>query len=332
MRAWVVESPGPAEHRPLVQVELTVPEPGPGEVRIRVQACGVCHTDLHIAEGDLPLQKQPVVPGHQVVGVVDALGPGVEHLRPGDRVGLTWLAGACGECDFCRSGRENLCPRAQFTGYHRDGGYAEFALARAEYAVPLPAGLDALQAAPLLCAGVIGYRSLRQAEVQPGQRLGLIGFGASAHLVLQVARHWGCEVQVFTRSRQHRELALRLGAAWAGGIDDQPPAPCDSAILFAPVGELVPKALAHLRLGGTLAINAVHLSDIPAMSYGLLFGERTVRSVSHVTRRDAVEFLALAAEIPIRPEYEVYPFEQANEALVAVKESRVNGAAVLVVG
>lgn len=331
MRAWVVRRPRPADHQPLELVDLPRPSPGPGQVRLRVLACGVCHTDLHIAEGDLPLRRQPVVPGHQAVGVVEALGPGVSGLRIGERVGVTWLGGACGECEFCQEGLENLCPGALFTGYDLDGGYAEFMLVRAEYAAPLPAGLDPLVAAPLLCAGVIGYRSLRLSGVGPGQRLGLVGFGASAHLVLQLARHRGCEVLVFTRSQHHREQALALGAAWAGGLGDRAPVLCHGMILFAPAGELVPRSLAYLRPGGTLAINAVHLSDIPAFSYELIYRERAVRSVAHVTRRDAVEFLALAAEIPLRPQVRIYPFGYANEALLAVKRAAVSGAAVLAV-
>lgn len=333
MRAWVVRTPRPLDMTvgagPLTLADLPVPEPGPGEVRLRVLACGVCHTDLHIAEGDLPLRRGPVVPGHQLVGVVDAAGPGTAHPPPGTLVGVTWLAGACGTCAHCRAGAENLCPDAQFTGYDRDGGYAEYAVVRAGYAHPIPAGLDPLEAAPLLCAGVIGYRSLRRAEVAPGSRLGLIGFGASAHLALQVARHWGCEVYVFTRSRHHREQARRLGAAWAGGIEDKPPAPCHSQILFAPAGDLVPRCLPHLAPGGTLAINAVHMSDIPGFPYDLLFQERTVRSVSHVTREDAAAFLPLAARIPLRPQVEVYPFDQAPAALLSIKRSQVTGAAVL---
>lgn len=252
-------------------------------------------------------------------------------LRTGERVGVTWLGGACGECEFCQEGLENLCPGAMFTGYDIDGGYAEFMLVRAEYAAPLPAGLDSLTAAPLLCAGVIGYRSLRLSGAGPGQRLGLVGFGASAHLVLQLARHRGCEVLVFTRSQHHREQALSLGAAWAGGLGDRAPELCHGMILFAPAGELVPRSLAYLRPGGTLAINAVHLSEIPAFSYELIYRERAVRSVAHVTRRDAAEFLALAAEIPLRPQVRVYPFGYANEALLAVKRAAVSGAAVLAV-
>ena len=331
MRAWLVETPSPAEQQPLRLRDLPLPEPGPGEVRIRVEACGVCRTDLHIAEGDLPRKRRLIIPGHQIVGTVDARGSGAGALHLGTRVGVTWLAAACGECEHCLEGAENLCSRAAFTGYDRDGGFAEYAIVRADFAAPLPPGLDALRAAPLLCAGVIGYRSLRLSGVQPGQRLGLVGFGASAHLVIQVARYWGCEVCVFTRGREHQEHARRLGAAWAGDIGDTPPAPCHAVILFAPVGALVPECLRHLRPGGTLAINAVHMSDIPALPYHLLFYERTVRSVSHVTRRDAAEFLALAAQIPVRAEHVVYPFAQANQALLDIKRSRIAGAAVLAV-
>lgn len=329
MRAWVVGRLGPVEDRPLVEQRLPLPVPGPGEVRLRVLACGVCHTDLHLAEGDLPPRRAEVVPGHQIVGRVEALGEGIVEPREGAIVGVTWLAGACGACPYCRSGRENLCGAATFTGWDRHGGYAEHVTARADYTVPLPGGLSATEAAPLLCAGVIGYRSLRLSGVRRGERLGLVGFGASAHLVLQVARHLGCEVFVFTRGEHHRRQARAMGAAWVGGLEEETPADCDGMILFAPSGALVPRCLHHVRRGGTLAINAVHLSDIPPLRYDLLFGERAVRSVSHVTRQDAREFVALAAEAPVRAEVTLYPFERANEALRDVKEARLEGQAVL---
>ncbi len=328
--------PAPVDTRPLSLVEqpLLVPQVGPAvpDVLLRVLVCGVCRTDLHIIEGELPPHKLPLTPGHQVVGVVEAVAPGIAWPRPGDRVGVAWLHSACGQCAFCRAGQENLCDRAQFTGWDVDGGYASYMLARSEFLVPLPEAFAAQAAAPLLCAGVIGYRSLRLAEVQPGERVGLFGFGASAHLALQVARHWGCLVAVFTRGSRHRRLAEALGAAWVGGADDRPAWPLDRAVIFAPAGELVPVALAHLRQGGTLAINAIHMSPLPKMDYNLLYGERTVRSVTNATRRDAAEFMALAGEIGIRIEVEAFALTEANQALIRLKRSELNAAAVLVVG
>jgi propanol-preferring alcohol dehydrogenase len=329
MRAWLVESPRPVAEDPLVRSELPTPVPGPGEVRLRVLACGVCHTDVHVAEGDLPLRAGPVVPGHQIVGEVEARGPGVSRPRPGEVVGVTWLGGTCGVCDHCDEGRENLCADATFTGWDRHGGYAEWAVARADVTASLPSGLPPREAAPLLCAGVIGYRSVRLTGLRPGQRLGLVGFGASAHLVLQMARHWGCEVTVFTRGEHHRRQALALGAVRAEGIEDGDPAECHAIVTFAPAGELVPASLRHLRRGGTLAINAVHLTDIPSFPYERIFGERAVRSVSHVTRADAREFLELAAVASIRAEVRTYAFEHANEALRDVKAAAIAGQAVL---
>jgi propanol-preferring alcohol dehydrogenase len=297
-----------------------------------VLACGVCRTDVHVAEGDLPLRAGPVVPGHQVVGVVEAHGQGVDLPRIGDRVGVTWLASTCGRCAACLAGRENLCAEARFTGWDRDGGFAERAVARADFCVALPAALSPLEAAPLLCAGVIGYRALRLSGVTRGERLGLVGFGASAHLALQAARARGCEVFVFTRGERHRKDALALGAAWAGPLGDGPaggPAECDAVVTFAPSGDVVPAALAHVRPGGTVAINAVHLSDIPSFPYERLFGERVLRSVSNLTRADAREFLELAASAPVRAHPVAYPFDRANDALRDVAESRLEGQAVL---
>jgi propanol-preferring alcohol dehydrogenase len=336
----ILRAPRPAEDNPLELADLPVPEPGPGEVRLRVLACGVCHTDLHLAEGELPLPRLPVVPGHQVVGVVEALGPDLTigpagrsgKLIAGTRVGVPWLHWACGRCDYCRRGQENLCPNARFTGQHVDGGFAETMIAPADFVYPIPAGFSDEQAAPLLCAGVIGYRSLRLSEIEPGGRLGLYGFGASAHVTIQVARHWGCQVYVFTRSEDHQRHALELGAAWAGEAQDTPPAPLDSAITFAPAGRLVPHALRALRPGGTLAINAVHMSPIPEMPYKLIYGERTVRSVANATRRDALELLQLAAQIPVHTNVERYPLAQANAALQRLKRAEIRGAAVLTVG
>ncbi len=329
MKAMLLRVPRPVEENPLELADLPLPEPAPGQVRLRVRACGVCHTDLHLAEGEIATPRLPVVPGHQVVGEVDAVGAGVSRFAPGDRVGVPWLYSTCGRCDYCRRGQENLCDHARFTGQHADGGFAGYMVVPADFACPLPPGFPDEQAAPLLCAGIIGYRSLRLSEVQPGGYLGLYGFGASAHVTIQVARHWGCQVYVFTRSAQHRRHALELGAAWVGQAQDTPPRPLDSAITFAPAGWLVPHALRALRKGGTLAINAIHMSPIPEMPYALLYGERTVRSVANATRQDAAELLQLAAEIPIRTDVELYPLAEANAVLQRLKRGEVQGAAVL---
>jgi propanol-preferring alcohol dehydrogenase len=325
----ILHRPLPVEENPLVVAELPLPQPGPDEVRLRVRACGVCHTDLHLVEGEIALPRLPVVPGHQIVGTVDALGAEVSRFAAGDRVGVPWLYAACGRCEFCRRGLENLCNDARFTGQHADGGFAEYMVVPAGFAYPIPDGFPDEQAAPLLCAGIIGYRSLRLSRIEPGGRLGLYGFGASAHVTIQVARHWGCEVYVFTRSAEHQRHALELGAAWVGQAQDTPPAGVDSAITFAPAGWLVPEALRVLRKGGTLALNAIHMSPIPEMPYALVYGERTVRSVANATRRDAVELLQLAAEIPIRTDVELYPLAEANDVLQRLKRREVQGAAVL---
>ncbi len=319
----------PAEADPLELSFVETPEPGEGQVRLKVRACGVCRTDLHLAEGDIHPPELPRTPGHQVVALVDKLGPGVTGLKIGDRVGVPWLYGACGSCEYCRRGEENLCRSAHFTGFHVDGGFAENLVARADYVLPLPDSIPDVQAAPLLCAGMIGYRSLRKADLQPGERLGLVGFGASAHLAIQVARHWGCEVYVFTRSPEHRRHAIELGAAWVGGAEDEAPGLLDRAVIFAPAGHLVPLILAKLRPGGTLAINAIHMSPIPEMPYQLIYEERTLRSVANATYHDGVEFLQLAAEIPVRASVRLYPLEQANQAILDLKHSRINGEAVL---
>ncbi len=328
----VLETPRPIEAHPLEQRDLPTPEPGPGQIRIRVRACGVCHTDLHEVEGELPLPKLPVIIGHQIVGVVEARGPGANRFREGDRVGVPWLHQTCGSCEACRRGDENLCDRARFTGYHVDGGYAELTLAPERFVCRLPEGLTDAEAAPHLCAGIIGYRALRLSDVKPGERLGLFGFGASAHIALQVARFWRCEVWVFTRSFEHRELAKRLGATWVGAAEDEPPEHLDRAISFAPVGSLIPLALAKLKKGGTLALAGIHLDRISEMPYALLYGERTLRSVTAATRRDAEEFLALAGRIPVRTEVESFLLEEANHALQRLKASQINGAGVLEVG
>ncbi|MGH2454556.1 MAG: zinc-dependent alcohol dehydrogenase family protein [bacterium] len=330
MQVQELRSPAPVERAPLVGADRPVPEPGVGEVLLSVAACGVCHTDLHIVEGDLPPHRPVVVPGHQVVGMVERAGPGVT-LPAGSRVGVTWLYASCGRCAACRRGEENLCPQARFTGYDTDGGYAEAMIAAARYVYPIPERFSAVEAAPLLCAGIIGYRSLRRAEVAPGDRVGMYGFGASAHLALQVAVHWGCEVYVMTRGSGHRRLAEELGAVWTGSAEDSLPAPLDRAILFAPSGALIPTALAALRPGGVLAINAIYLDRIPEMNYALLYQERTLRSVTNLTPRDAQEFLALAGEIPVRTAVETFVLADANAALQKMKRREIQGAAVLAI-
>ncbi|MGQ9599789.1 MAG: zinc-dependent alcohol dehydrogenase family protein [Anaerolineae bacterium] len=332
MKAMILQGPRPAEQNPLTLADWPEPEPAAGQVRLRVQVCGVCHTDLHLTEGEIALPKLPIVPGHQIVGRVDALGEGVTRFALGDRVGVPWLYSTCGVCGYCQRGQENLCDQARFTGQHVDGGFAEYMVVPADFAYPIPSGFPDEQAAPLLCAGVIGYRSLRLSEVRPGGRLGLYGFGASAHVTIQVARYWGCEVYVFTRSQEHQRHALELGAVWVGQAQDTPPAPLDSAITFAPAGWLVPEALRVLRKGGTLAINAIHMSPIPEMAYELLYGERTVRSVANATRQDAEELLRLAAEVPIHTEVEPYPLMEANRVLQRLKRGEIRGAAVLQIG
>ena len=329
MQAMRLFEQKPAEENPLRPVDQPLPEPGPGEVRLDIRACGVCHTDLHTVEGDINPPHLPLTPGHQVVGRIAAVGAGVPIERIGERVGAPWLFQTCGTCAFCRRGEENLCAKAHFTGFHTDGGFAEAMIARADYVLPLPPKISDEQAAPLLCAGIIGYRSLHKADLLPGERLGLVGFGASAHLAIQVARHWGCEVYVFTRSVAHRRHAVELGAAWVGGVEDRSPARLDRAVIFAPAGSLVPLLLAKLRPGGTLAINAIHMSPIPELPYQLIYGERTLRSVANATYQDGLDFLKLAAEISITATVSSYPLEGANQALQDLKHSKINGEAVL---
>ncbi len=330
MKAMVLRQPRAAEERPLEMADLSLPEPGPGEIRLRVHVCGICHTDLHTVEGDLPLPKLPVVPGHQVVGTVEAVGEGVTRFAVGQRAGVPWLYRTCGVCEFCRRGLENLCYQARFTGLHADGGYAEAMVVHQDFAYSIPEGFSDEAAAPLLCAGIIGYRALRLSGVRPGDRLGMWGFGASAHVTIQVARHWGCEVYVFTRGEGHRRLAKELGAAWVGGAEDDPPHPVHGGIIFAPAGGLVLAALRVLERGGVLALAGVTMTPIPELDYDrLLYWERTVRSVANFTRQDATELLQLAAEIPIRTTVQIFPLEEANEALLALKQGRINGAGVL---
>ncbi len=330
MRAWVVRTPGPVDAGPLVAVERPVPEPGPGEVRVRVSACGVCRTDLHLAEGDLAPHGHDVVPGHEVVGVVDALGPGAGRFALGERIGIAWLRHTCGVCRFCARGDENLCLTPRFTGWDADGGYAEHAVVDERYAYRLPPSFDDQRVAPLLCAGIIGYRALQRAELPEGGRLGIYGFGGSAHLAAQVALAQGATVHVMTRSADARRLALELGAASAGDTYDAPPESLDSAIVFAPVGGIVPAALEALDRGGTCAIAGIHLSDVPVLDYQRhLFQERQVRSVTANTRADGEAFLAIAEQIDIRVHTEAYPLDRADEALADLAHDRVTGAAVL---
>mgnify|MGYP001362247921 FL=1 len=325
MRAMVLERPG----QPLVLRDLPVPEPGPGHVLLLVHACGVCRTDLHIVDGELPDPKLPLVLGHQIVGEVVRVGAGATRFVPGQRVGVPWLGWTCGECKYCRSGRENLCDRARFTGYTLDGGYAEYTVADERYCFPIPEGYPDLQAAPLLCAGLIGYRALRFAG--PAQRIGFYGFGAAAHILTQVAVWQGRQVYAFTRPGDHegQAFARQLGAVWVGGSDELPPEPLEAALIFAPVGALVPQALRALEKGGTVVCAGIHMSDIPAFPYALLWEERAIRSVANLTRQDGEEFLTIAPQVPVRTEVQVYRLEDANRALDDLRAGRVRGAAVL---
>ena len=331
MHAWVVERPGPMGSKPLQYVEREVPEPGPGQVRVKVHVCGVCRTDLHVAEGDLSPTHPQTVPGHEVVGEVDLLGTGCTRLKIGERVGVPWLASTCGLCRFCVTGRENLCTSPLFLGWDVDGGYADYVVSNEEYAYRLPESFGDEEVAPLLCAGIIGYRALRRADLPPGGRLGIYGFGGSAHITAQIALSEGARVHVLTRSLEAQELAKELGAHSVGDAEDRPPEPLDAAILFAPVGTLVPTALAALDRGGTLAIAGIHLTDIPALNYqDHLFQERTVRSVTANTRQDGEEFLRRAEQVPVRVSTTAYPMDRADAALEDLANDRVNGAAVLV--
>ena len=330
MRAWVVHQPGPVACGPLLLTERPVPEPGPGELLIKVLCCGVCRTDLHLAEGDLPPKRPDVTPGHEVVGEVTAAGPGTSRFTTGDRVGVAWLAGTDGSCRYCRRGLENLCPSSVYTGWDIPGGYAEYLVAADAYVHHLPDGFSDEQAAPLLCAGIIGYRALLRADLPPGGRLGVWGFGGSAHLATQVAVAQGAAVHVFTRGHAARELALSLGAASAQGTFDPAPEPLDSAIIFAPAGDLVPVAMAALDRGGTLAVAGIYLSAIPPLDYGRhLFQERTLRSVTANTRGDAEEFLRLAGRLRLQVATAPYPLDTADRALSDLAAGRVRGAAVL---
>ena len=323
---------GPVDSAPLQLADLAIPEPEVGEVRLKVHCCAICRTDLHVIEGDLPREKMPIVPGHQIVGTVDRLGPGCKRMKLGQRVGVAWLRHTCGTCGFCTRGQENLCESARFTGYHADGGYAEYAVVPEDFAYEIPDVFSDVEAAPLLCAGIIGYRALRRAEVPAGGKLALYGFGSSAHVVIQIAQHRGCEVYVVTRGEKHRELARRMGAVWVGEDAAEMPVKVHSAIIFAPAGELVPPALEALQKGGTLALAGIYMTPLPEMDYGrYVFYERDIHSVTCNTRQDGRELLAEAAAIPICPHTTTYPLAEANRALQDLKHDRLSGTGVLVV-
>lgn len=329
MKAMRLVKPAAIEQNPLQWQSTLKPEPGPKQIRLSVAVCALCHTDLHTIEGDLDLPKLPVTPGHQIVGTVDAVGKDAERFQEGQRVGVAWLNSTCGVCDYCRHGQENLCHDAKFTGLDVDGGYGDYLVVDESFAFELPQALTDEEASPLLCAGIIGYRSLRLSGIRPGGNLGLYGFGASAHLAIQVARHWDCNIYVFTRSAEHQQHALELGAIWVGKAQDRPEVPLDAGITFAPAGWIIPLALDHLRPGSTLAINAIHLSPIPQFDYKKIYGERVLRSVANFTRQDALKFLELAAIIPIRTSIESFPISEANQVLQRLKTSQIRGAAVL---
>jgi propanol-preferring alcohol dehydrogenase len=329
MKACVLRAPAAIETNPLEYEEVAAPQPKSGEVLVRVRACGVCRTDLHVIEGELPPRKSPVIPGHQVVGIVERQGENARRFRIGDRVGIAWLHRTDGTCEYCKAGAENLCDNPMFTGYSVNGGYAEYIVAPEDFIYALPAEFPDEQTAPLLCAGIIGFRSLRLSGIKAGGRLGFYGFGAAAHVAIQVARHWNVEVFASTRDVRHQKLALELGAAWAGGTYDEPPKKLDAAIIFAPAGEIVPAALKALKKGGALILGGIHMSPIPSFSYDLLYQERVIRSVANNTRQDGEDFLRIAAEVPIRTHVQIFPLAEANRALNALKNDAIPGAAVL---
>lgn len=329
MRAAVLSKLGPAEEHPLKIREVPIPQPKEGEVLIRVAVCAVCRTDLHVVMGELPLSHPGIIPGHQVVGEIVGAGPGTERFKPGERVGVAWLHRTCQECEQCASGKENLCERAVFTGYTAQGGFAEYLTAAEDFVYAIPAGFADTHAAPLLCAGIIGFRCLRVADLKRGDNLGIYGFGAAGHVCIQVARHMGCKVFVCTRDERHRKLAAELGAEWVGEAYATPPQRLNAAIIFAPAGELVPTALGALKRGGTLVLGGIHMSPIPPLDYSLLYYERTIRSVANNTRKDGEDFLRIAAEIPIVTSIEEFRLEDVNEALVRLKNDAVRGAAVI---
>ncbi len=329
MKACLLRAPAAMETNPLQFAEVAAPQPKSGEVLVRVRACGVCRTDLHVIEGELRPRKSPVIPGHQVVGIVDRQGENTRRFGIGDRVGIAWLHRTDGTCEYCKANAENLCDNPTFTGYSVDGGYAEYIVAPEDFIYPIPTGFPDEQAAPLFCAGIIGFRSLRLSGIKAGGRLGFYGFGAAAHVAIQVARHWNVEVFASTRDVRHQKLALELGAAWAGGTYDEPPKKLDAAIVFAPAGEIVPAALKALKKGGALILGGIHMSSIPSFSYDLLYQERAIRSVANNTRQDGEDFLRVAAEIPIRTYVQIFPLADANRALNALKNDAIPGAAVL---
>jgi len=331
MKAVIVERNAEINSSPLIMVEKDIPRPAASELLIKVHNCGICHTDLHVVEGDLKPKKMPVVPGHQVVGTVVEIGSEVTELRKGDKVGVAWLHAACGKCIYCRKGKENLCDEPLFTGYSVDGGFAEFIISKERYTYKISERFEDSQAAPLLCAGIIGYRSFRLSKIKAQEIIGLYGFGASAHIVIQIAKYRNCKVFVFTRSVQHRTLAVELGADWAGSSEQIPPEQLDSAIIFAPVGSLYINALKAVRKGGTVASAGIHMSPIPQFSYELLYNEKIMLSVANSTREDAIELLKLASEIPIKTTVELFPLQEANRALQLLKAGKINGAGVLVI-
>jgi len=329
MKACVLRKPAPIAARPLTYTDVQIPKPASGEILVRVRYCGVCRTDLHVVEGELPPRKSPVIPGHQIVGTVEERGEGARRYPAGSRVGIAWLHKTDGVCAYCRSGAENLCDHPEFTGYTVDGGYAEYVVAPEQFLYAIPENFEDRQAAPLLCAGIIGFRSLRLSGIQAGGKLGFYGFGAAAHVAIQVARHWGVDVYAATRDARHQKLALDFGAKWSGDTFASPPVALDAAIVFAPAGEIVPAALKVLRKGGTLVLGGIHMSPIPSFDYDLLYQERVIRSVANNTRQDGEEFLKIAAEIPIETRTQIFPLEEANRALLALKSDAIPGAAVL---
>ena len=333
MRAMVLGEFKPVEERPLELTELPVPVPAAGEIVVRVSVCAVCHTDLHTVEGELPGVKLPIIPGHQIIGTVEEMGEGTGRFKKGARAGIAWLHSACGKCRFCLSGRENLCLEGRFTGYHAPGGYAEYCRVPERFAYAIPEGFPDVEAAPLLCAGIIGYRALRLSGIKPVGVIGLYGFGASAHVAIQIAKHWDCRVFVFSRGANHRALAQELGADWTGDVREQPPGKTGAAIIFAPAGGLVPVALKNSEKGGTVALAGIYMTEIPPLDYDKdLYYERSVRSVANATREDGEELLKIAAEIPVRTTTEIFPLEQANGVLERLKAGKINGAAVLQIG
>jgi propanol-preferring alcohol dehydrogenase len=329
MKAWVVEKPGPVENNALELRELPVPAPAENEVLVRVIACGICRTDLHVTEGELPPKRAAVIPGHQIVGVIERLGPGATKYAIGTRVGIAWLHKTDGKCPYCRSGRENLCDFPDFTGYTVNGGYAEYATGHEDFVYPIPEGFQDLQAAPLLCAGIIGFRCLRVSGIGRGGNLGIYGFGAAGHVCIQVAKHWGARAFICTREEKHRRLAMELGAVWAGGTVEEPPEKLDASIIFAPAGEIAPPALQALKKGGTLVLGGIYMSPTPSFPYPLIYHERSIKSVANNTRQDGHDFMKLAAEIPIQTEIQVFPLDEASKALIALKHDGIRGAAVL---